>query len=29
MVLASDCSDTTVGLRTRISECAAELFTHA
>jgi len=29
MVLASDCSDTTVGLRTRFIECAAELDSHA
>ena len=29
MVLTSDCSDTTAGMRTRSSECAAELASHA
>jgi len=29
MVLGSDCSDTTIGLRTRFIECAAELDSHA
>ena len=29
MVLASDCSDTTVGMRTLSTECAAEAHWHA